>query len=299
MNNNIKNMLNQNHDNQSKTDLVKLLSSFSELIGADEYSKVSGVDPKTELEKLTKKEIIATLDEFKNQYNPVWENSLSNATAEVIKNIFGQMETDEVMFNTLAANGSDFVAELGSIDFENIIGGPLNAAVAAQNNASLATVSFIKAVGFDNNKEIRMVDFSYTKQVPKQVPSDPSDPNSPLIDDPSGATESRAVAIKVPFISVLNVPSLRIETVDIDFNVKLNSVYTKDTSSEFGLNIDASSGVAIGKLYNSKFKVSVSYKRTTSTGIRVEKEYSLNVKIKATNDEMPAGLEKVLGLLSA
>ncbi|MFC3160578.1 hypothetical protein ACFOEQ_20795 [Chryseobacterium arachidis] len=28
------------------------------------------------------------------------------------------------------------------------------------------------------------------------------------------------------------------------------------------------------------------------------KEYSLGVKVKATNDEMPAGLEKVLGLLA-
>ncbi|MFC5874451.1 hypothetical protein [Chryseobacterium arachidis] len=47
-----------------------------------------------------------------------------------------------------------------------------------------------------------------------------------------------------------------------------------------------------------KFNVDVSYKRTSSTGIKVEKEYSLGVKVKATNDEMPAGLEKVLGLLA-
>ena len=35
------------------------------------------------------------------------------------------------------------------------------------------------------------------------------------------------------------------------------------------------------------------------TGIKVEKEYSLAVKVRATNDEMPAGLEKVLGMLGS
>lgn len=300
-------MLNQNHDNQNKADLVKLLGSFSELIGSEEYSKVSGVNPKTELDKLTKKELISTIDKFKSQYSPTWENNLASATSEIIKNIFGQMETDEALFNIMAAGDSDFVAELGSIDFENIIGGPLNAAVTAQNNASLATVSFIKEVGFKDG-DVRMVDFSYTKQIPKQIPKQIEDPNNlgsfiddpsgATVNDPSGATVDKFVKIEVPFISILNVPSLRIETVDIDFNVKLNSVHTKDITSEFGIN--ASASYAYNSLvHKAKFKVSVSYKRTTSIGIKVEKEYSLNVKVKATNDEMPPGLEKVLGLLSA
>lgn len=316
MQNSIKSILSQKHDTQTKKELVELLSSFSDLIGAEEYQKVSGIDPKTELETLTKKEIVAVLGDFNENYKATWEESIGNAANETIRSIFGQMEADDVRFdalNTDAASNADFVAELGSIDFENIIGGPLNAAVAAQNNASLATVSFIKEVGFKDD-EIRMVDFSYTKSVPDSTPAlpdpnatipDPNNPNATIPDpalalpDPNAPPILRPVVIKVPFISVLNVPSLRIETVDIEFNVKLNSVFTKETSSEFGLNVDYSKEVGIGKIYSSKFKVSVSYKRTTSSGVRVEKEYSLNVKVKATNDEMPAGLEKVLGLLSA
>ena len=69
--------------------------------------------------------------------------------------------------------------------------------------------------------------------------------------------------------------------------------FTKDVSDEFKIDAGASGGW--GPV---KFKVDVSYKRTSSTGIKVEKEYSLGVKVRATNDEMPAGLEKVLGLLS-
>lgn len=57
--------------------------------------------------------------------------------------------------------------------------------------------------------------------------------------------------------------------------------------------------IEIGGWEAVKLKVDVSYKRTSSAGIKVEKEYSLGVKVRATNDEMPAGLEKVLGLLGS
>ena len=102
----------------------------------------------------------------------------------------------------------------------------------------------------------------------------------------------------MPFIALLNVPSFRIESCDVDFNVKLNSTFTQKTDTEFGINTSVSGGV--NSLFAKvNFKVDVAYKRTSSTGIKVEKEYSLGVKVRATNDEMPAGLEKVLGMLSA
>ena len=122
-----------------------------------------------------------------------------------------------------------------------------------------------------------MVDFSYTKTV----------------SDGEGGTTTEPVTLEVPFVSVLNIPSLRIETCEIDFNVKLNSVYTKDVSNEFGIDAEASGG--FGPV---KFKVGVSYQRSASTGVKVEKEYSMGVKVVATNDIMPGGLEKVLGILS-
>ena len=45
------------------------------------------------------------------------------------------------------------------------------------------------------------------------------------------------------------------------------------------------------------FKASASYQRTSSRGEKVEKSYSLNVKVHAVQDELPAGLDRVLTLL--
>lgn len=285
----IKDVLANSHDGQTKAELVELLSGLAELISMKEYEKVSGIDPKTELSKLSKKDLVSVVDDFRENYDAKWEDGLMNASSEIIRGVFGMIEADEARFGAMAAGDSDFAGELGSIDFEKLIAGPLQAAVKAQNSASLATVAFIQEVGFtkptdaSTKQEIRMVDFTYIKDVP-----DTSDGAA------KDATVKETVTIKVPFISILNIPSLRIETVDIDLNIKLNSVYTNNTSSAFNIGASASGG-----FWGVKFKVSTSYRRTSSTGVKVEKEYSMNVKVKATNDEMPAGLEKVLGMMSA
>lgn len=280
----LKTLLEEDHSKKTKAELIEMLKGIQEIISPEEYAKISGVEP-SELDSLLKKDIVGIADKINEAYNENWEAKIANVSSEVLGNIFDLVANDEDLFSTADASNADFASELGSIDFATIIGGPLDACVKAQNNASISTVSFIKEVGFEGtgtNQKIRMVDFSYKKTVP-----DTSDGAA------EGATREESVEIKVPFVSILNIPSLRIETCEVDFNVKLNSTYTKDTSSEFGIDAGASGGW--GPV---KFKVDVSYKRTSSTGIKVEKEYSLGVKVKATNDEMPAGLEKILGLMA-
>lgn len=279
---NLKSVLEEDHSKKTKSELIEVLSGLESALTPAVYEQISGISP-AELGGLTKKEILDVIEAFKAGYNPEWESWVTKASAETLKLIFGQMAEDDKLFATSDAANADFAAELGSIDFATIIGGPLDACVTAQANASISTVSFINEVGFegeDGSKKLRMAEFKYKKSVP--------DEENPSI------TKQVDTEISVPFIALLNIPSFRIETCEIDFNVKLNSTYTKDTSSEFGLNVGTS-----GKICRVKFNVDVSYKRTSSTGVKVEKEYSLGVKVRATNDEMPAGLEKVLGLLGA
>ncbi len=186
--------------------------------------------------------------------------------------------------NSKAALGpsTNLVSELNNIDFQKMIGGPLQAAVNAQVASSLATVDFINAVGFETDangkRQLVMVDFSHTRN---EV-------------DANGAIVPKPVNISVPLLSVLTVPCLRIEHVIIDFNVKLNSVESSQVSSDIGVNAEVSGGW--GPV---KFKVSASYQRKATTGVEVKKEYALNVNVKAVQDEIPAGLEKILNILAA
>lgn len=180
--------------------------------------------------------------------------------------------------NPTEAVSTDLVSELNNIDFKKMIGGPLQAAIDAQITSSVATVDFIKSVGFNDQGELVMVDFSHKR---KDVKAD-------------GTADEKDIFIKVPFLAMLPIPNLRIEHLTIDFNVKLNSVETASTSTALGLSADVSGGW--GPV---KFKVSASYQRKSSTGVEVKKEYALNVNVKAVQDELPAGLEKILNMLAA
>ncbi len=182
-----------------------------------------------------------------------------------------------------AVANPDLVSELNNIDFRKMIGGPLQAVVDAQVASSLATVNFINSVGFTTDpntgkKELVMVDFSHSR---KDVKAD-------------GTADDKTINVKVPLLAMLPIPSLRIEHATIDFNVKLNSVASSSVSTELGVKAEVGGG--FGPI---SFKVSASFQRKTSSNVEVKKEYALNINVKVVQDEIPAGLEKILALLSS
>lgn len=296
----LKSVLEKDLSKKTKAELINMLTGMEQALSPAVYEKVSGVSP-AEMEDLSKKEVLDIVNTFKTKYDAGWEKSMEAASSAAIKMITGLNAADSgMMFRAADAATANFAAELGSIDFARIIGGPLDACVRAQTNASVATVNFINNVGFDvktdGSKSLRMAEFKYKKNSPNPdfdstKPESTTNPKTKVVD----------AEVIVPFIALLNIPSFRIESCDIDFNVKLNSTFTETTKTDFGFISTASGGTSgLSNLFaKASFKVEVSVKRSTSTGVKVEKEYSLGVKVRATNDEMPAGLEKVLGLLSA
>ncbi len=200
---------------------------------------------------------------------------------------------------------TNLVQELNSLDFSVYIGGPLQAAVDAQHAASMSQVNFIKEVGFVTtaanaaasppvlaSTDLRYVDFKYKKRVPN-----PNFGKLPAEAVPAGANVTnefldQEITIKVPFLTMLTIPALRIEEINIDFNAKLTSVETTAASSEF-----AGSAELSAKFWKVKFKASASYKRSTSSTTNVEKTYNLGVRVRAVNDELPAGLDRILTML--
>lgn len=184
------------------------------------------------------------------------------------------------------ALSTNLTSELNNIDFRKMIGGPLQAAVDAQVASSLASVNFINEVGFrsidpddpNSKRELVMVDFTHTR---KDV-------------DANGVETTKESFIKVPLLAMLQIPSLRIDHVEIIFNVKLNSVETSSVSDKLDIGLELKGGWGPVRL-----KVSMAYQRKTAQGVEVKKEYALNVNVKAVQDEIPAGLEKILNMLAA
>lgn len=182
--------------------------------------------------------------------------------------------------------------ELASLDFENLIGGPLIAVVRAQTQAAMATVDFIKKVGFkpaagpqdptaQATGEPAMIDFKYVKSVLKA--------------DKTGFEDKQAT-LTVPFLTILPIPNLRIEEVYIEFNAKINSTQYQQTDSSITVSaeLEAKAGWVWG---SARLKVNAAYQRQTKQGSTVTRDYSMTVKVKAVQEDMPAGMDRMMTIL--
>lgn len=184
--------------------------------------------------------------------------------------------------------------ELSSIDFQSMIGGPLCAVVEAQAQSAMSTINFIKTVGFkpgdstgdpladSNTGDPINVEFKYKKEMPK----------------PDGTTEIKDATLTVPILTIVPIPYLRVEETTIDFIAKITA--TEYRNVDTSMKIDASLEAKAGFLFASaKLKTSFSYQRNTREGNNVSRDYSLQVKVRAVQEEIPGGMAKVLNLLES
>ncbi|MTI81112.1 MAG: DUF2589 domain-containing protein [Firmicutes bacterium] len=179
--------------------------------------------------------------------------------------------------------------ELNSIDFDQMIGGPLVAVIKAQAQSAQTSVDFIKSVGFtydetEQTREPNMVSFHYEKAVEDE--------------GNNGGTSIHTFKLDVPLLTMLPVPYIRVEEVTIDFNAKINSVEetTIGSTSSFSSSFDGSAGWGWG-LYSAKLKTSYSNRRSYRADQKTERNYSMNVHVRAVQDEIPAGVDRLLSIL--
>ena len=250
--------------------------------------------------------------------------------------------------------------ELASLDFGNLIGGPLNAVITAQAMAAQSTATFIKEVGFYKDGQTNAdgnnigntpiyVDFKYPKEIQPYQPEvkevvgvnavpavgNSAYPNgmigtnnlessflpgpAPALNDgvtlagfPVYVAEIPAIKavtavdaksavfqemkFSVPILTMLPIPFIKVDIITIDFNAKITSMETQSQSDDLsvGVSLEVKQRWPGG---SAKLNVSVAYKKSTSSGSSVERTYSMAIHVQASQDEMPAGMEKLLGIL--
>ncbi len=187
------------------------------------------------------------------------------------------------------------VSELRQIPFSYLMGAPLKAAVEAQALAAKTTVEFIEKVGFketdpDINSlfsnlaadadggDVRYVTFEYVK-----VDEDGDD---------------KTVSLKVPFLTIVPVPFLRLDEVTVDFTAKLTDTIASTTKQNFKLATDAKGKFkAWWSPLSLEMRTSMSYQNSRETASKFVREYTMNIEMRAVQDDMPAGMERILDLL--
>ena len=104
--------------------------------------------------------------------------------------------------------------------------------------------------------------------------------------------------ISVPILTMLPIPFIKVDIITIDFNAKITTTDTSTSSSDLSASGTVNAGYG-GKRAYVNFSGTVAYKKSTTSGSSVERTYSMAIHVQASQDEMPAGMEKLLGILES
>ncbi|MCC5637476.1 DUF2589 domain-containing protein [Nostoc sp. CHAB 5844] len=171
---------------------------------------------------------------------------------------------------------------LQGIPFSSLIGAPLNAAIDAQAKAAKSTYDFIQGVGLtgpENDRRPIQVEFLYY-------------------------VDGKETKLVVPLLTIVPIPYLAIDEVDIRFkaNIKAEaSTYQEDNSSTEDTKSGGGSGSVGWGPWKAQANFSANYsskkdsKATQQSKYSVE--YTMDVHVHASQEDIPAGLAKVLGIL--
>ena len=189
---------------------------------------------------------------------------------------------------------ADYGNEISSISLGSIIGGALSAIVEAQSQAAHTTVNFINEVGFEGKQGERKpvyIDFQYEKMIIPEKETQQEEAEK----------QKQITSLKVPLLTMVPIPNIRVDDATIDFNVKINSVQETKTSSDlnYGGKTEAFANYNGFRFKTGiKLSASISNQKKSSTSDTVKRDYSLNIHVHAKQDDMPAGVEHLLDLLS-
>lgn len=92
------------------------------------------------------------------------------------------------------------------------------------------------------------------------------------------------MTLQVPLLTIVPIPFIRVATTDIDMNVKINSIYNTDTSTDTKSTVDTKTNANYGFLFakgSININASVAHQKKATEKEEVKKEYSLNIKIHA------------------
>jgi len=167
-------------------------------------------------------------------------------------------------------------SELQSLPFGSLIGGPLDAAIEAQARAAMSSVSFIRSIGFDDKNKVIPVTFVAKK----------------------GDNE---ITIDVPLLTIVPIPFIRIDEMTIDFKANITS--SQQTEDKTSSSVAKSASIKAGASYlffKASLEASVSSKKDSSStrDSKYSVETTIDVHVHAVQDELPAGLAKMLNILA-
>lgn len=179
---------------------------------------------------------------------------------------------------------SNSISAINPLQVSDLMTMPLVAACDAQQKLSKTSIDFINNICLTETRD----------ETGKIISANVNTVNFSFQD---GTTNKQ---ITVPLISLLNVPSLNISEVDVNFNIAINSVSVSDntvinnTSRNTNNSLDfrnVSNNIVTQSSYNTNAFLTASNTKTDA----LNATYSVHIKAKSI---LPIGLTKIIDILN-
>lgn len=161
---------------------------------------------------------------------------------------------------------------VSQMDFSSMLGGPLTAVIEAQSQASMATLQFVKTVGFDGNRP---------QTVPFQLRR--------TIAGPDGAPIEELAEVALPTLSLVPVPCVRVSEAEIEFRARIISAEAVERDGERG-DDKAPATLRLRTTFAQRKRIG---------GDEHNRSYSMRVRMRAVQDHLPPGLEQLISMLES
>jgi len=170
------------------------------------------------------------------------------------------------------------------LPMEDLIGGPLSAAVKASFNLAKSTADFVTQVGFESKEvdgktvagNVRNVNFAFNRT---------GDDGKP-----------ETVQMEVPMLTIVPIPSLQVDLVDITFDMEVKS--STSETDKFNASASASASASGGwGPFKAEVKISGSVSTSKENTRTSDTSAKYHVQVKAGSRDIPEGLSRVLDIM--
>lgn len=190
-------------------------------------------------------------------------------------------------------------SQFKGLPMSDLIGSPLDAACKSQIKLANATENFIKVVGFEpKDDKSGEPDYNKTRTAQFKFKRPVQSATSSQQNSDEGKIEEEEVEIEVPLLSIVNVPNLSIQTVDITFDmeVKSSTSTTESHDKEAGFKASAQIGWGCFSASMSAHGSISSHKEHTRSS---DNSAKYHVEVHAADRGMPEGLSRVMDILQS
>lgn len=176
----------------------------------------------------------------------------------------------------------DVAGKFKGLPMSDLIAGPLCAACDSQKKLAETAYQFMQQIGFNDEKCENPKLLKFKLERPVEAP---------------GGISTSTVEVQAPFLGLVPIPSLLIESVDVDFQMEVTATESDTTKSS--VDVTTTAGVSGGLFtkfnVNVQGKVASSRENTRSTNQTAKYQVHVNARQQPPTE----GLSKLMDILAS